>query len=113
MTSGYSVLVVLDVGGRIHHAVGLDPTGKRAHDGSLPNNQPKLQTDAVRTTSSGNFVVGRLLSPSGDCRGGARSEALGQRRQAYAGQAPLRGTRLGDRTAAVMFLSASDVDSPM
>jgi len=82
MTSGYSVLVGLDVGWGNHHAVGLDPTGKRPHDGSLPNNQPKLRTDAVRTTSSGNFVVGRLLSPSGDCRGGARSEALGQRRQA-------------------------------
>ncbi|WP_157358752.1 transposase, partial [Amycolatopsis sp. ATCC 39116] len=43
MTSSYGVFLGLDVGKGNHHAVGLDPTGKRLHDGPLPNTEAKLQ----------------------------------------------------------------------
>ncbi|PRY46353.1 transposase IS116/IS110/IS902 family protein [Umezawaea tangerina] len=33
----------LDVGQGEHHAVGLAPTGKRLHDATLPNTEPKLR----------------------------------------------------------------------
>ncbi|MBP2477609.1 hypothetical protein JOF53_006481 [Crossiella equi] len=42
MTSTYSVFLGLDVGKGEHHAVGLDPAGKRLHDDPLPNSEPKL-----------------------------------------------------------------------
>lgn len=32
----------LGVGNGEHHAVGMDPAGKRLHDGPLPNSEPKL-----------------------------------------------------------------------
>ncbi|MGW5648885.1 IS110 family transposase [Saccharopolyspora sp. NPDC003752] len=43
MTSTYGVFLGLDVGKGEHHAVGLDPSGKRLHDGPLPNSEPKLR----------------------------------------------------------------------
>jgi transposase len=43
MSSGYQVFLGLDVGKDAHHAVGLDPDGKRLHDGPLPNSEPKLR----------------------------------------------------------------------
>ncbi|WP_246245251.1 IS110 family transposase, partial [Amycolatopsis pithecellobii] len=43
MSSGFGVFLGLDVGKGEHHAVGLDPDGKRLHDGPLPNSEPKLR----------------------------------------------------------------------
>ncbi|MGW4065902.1 IS110 family transposase [Amycolatopsis sp. NPDC004747] len=43
MSSSFSVFLGLDVGKDTHHAVGLDPDGKRLHDGPLPNTEPKLK----------------------------------------------------------------------
>lgn len=43
MTSSYGVFLGLDVGKTGHHAVGLDPTGTRLHDGPLPNSEPTLR----------------------------------------------------------------------
>jgi hypothetical protein len=39
----FQVFLGLDVGKDAHHAVGLDPTGKRLHDAPLPNSEPKLR----------------------------------------------------------------------
>lgn len=43
MNTEFGVYLGLDVGKGEHHAVGLDPTGKRLHDGPLPNSEPKLR----------------------------------------------------------------------
>ena len=43
MDSTYGVFLGLDVGKGDHHAVGLDPAGRRLHDAPLPNSEPKLR----------------------------------------------------------------------
>jgi hypothetical protein len=43
MDSGFGVFLGLDVGKGEHHAVGLDPAGKRLHDDALPHSEPKLR----------------------------------------------------------------------
>jgi transposase len=40
----YDVYCGLDVGKGDHHAVALDPAGKRLHDGPLPNDEQRLRT---------------------------------------------------------------------
>src|SRR5918999_5431337 len=43
MDSTYGVFLGLDVGKGDHHAVGLDPAGRRRHDAPLPHSEPKLR----------------------------------------------------------------------
>lgn len=57
MTSGYGVFLGLDVGKGNHHAVGLDPAGKRLHDGPLPNSEPKLRTLFDTLAAHGPLLV--------------------------------------------------------
>jgi transposase len=57
MTSGFGVFLGLDVGKDAHHAVGLDPAGKRLHDGPLPNSEPKLQALFDKLTTRGRLLV--------------------------------------------------------
>jgi hypothetical protein len=40
---GYAFLCGLDVGRSAHHAVALDPTGKRLHDAALPQDEARLR----------------------------------------------------------------------
>lgn len=47
----------LDVGKGAHHAVGLDPTGKRLHDGPLPNSEPKLRALFDKLAAHGPLLV--------------------------------------------------------
>ena len=47
MHDGYGVFLGLDVGKDDHHAVALDPDGKRLHDAALPNDEARLRA-AVR-----------------------------------------------------------------
>ena len=44
MSSTFSVFLGRDVGKDNHHAVGLDPDGKRLHDAPLPNTEPRAPT---------------------------------------------------------------------
>ncbi|GLZ43482.1 IS110 family transposase [Actinokineospora sp. NBRC 105648] len=57
MTSGYGVFLGLDVGKGEHHAVGLDPTGRRLHDAPLPNSEPKLRALFDKLTKHGPLLV--------------------------------------------------------
>jgi len=57
MTSGFGVFLGLDVGKGEHHAVGLDPTGKRLHDGPLPNSEPKLRALFDKLAAHGRLLV--------------------------------------------------------
>ena len=57
MTSGFAVFLGLDVGKGEHHAVGLDPTGKRLHDGPLPNSEPKLRALLDKLAQHGKLLV--------------------------------------------------------
>jgi len=57
MSSGFGVFLGLDVGKHAHHAVGLDPTGKRLHDGPLPNSEPKLRALLDRLATHGSLLV--------------------------------------------------------
>lgn len=57
MSSGFGVFLGLDVGKDAHHAVGLDPAGKRLHDGPLPNSEPKLQALFDKLTTRGRLLV--------------------------------------------------------
>ncbi|WP_027935925.1 IS110 family transposase [Amycolatopsis sp. ATCC 39116] len=57
MTSSYGVFLGLDVGKGNHHAVGLDPTGKRLHDGPLPNTEAKLQALFDTLAVHGSLLV--------------------------------------------------------
>jgi len=53
MSGDYGVFLGLDVGKGAHHAVGLDPAGKRLHDVALPNSERKLRAvfDKLRSGS--------------------------------------------------------------
>ncbi|UQS22815.1 IS110 family transposase [Amycolatopsis thermalba] len=57
MTSSYGVFLGLDVGKGDHHAVALDPTGKRLHDGPLPNTEPKLRALFDKLAVHGPLLV--------------------------------------------------------
>ncbi|RBM17638.1 IS110 family transposase [Prauserella sp. PE36] len=57
MTSSFGVFLGLDVGKGSHHAVGLDPVGKRLHDGPLPNSEPKLRALFDKLAQLGPLLV--------------------------------------------------------
>ncbi|MFD9966550.1 IS110 family transposase [Amycolatopsis sp. NPDC058986] len=57
MSSGYGVFLGLDVGKGAHHAVGLDPSGKRLHDAPLPNSEPKLRAVFDKLAAHGPLLV--------------------------------------------------------
>ncbi|UMP07069.1 IS110 family transposase [Amycolatopsis sp. EV170708-02-1] len=57
MTSEYAVFLGLDVGKGEHHAVGLDPAGKRLHDAPLPNTEPKLRAMFDKLAAHGPVLV--------------------------------------------------------
>jgi transposase len=57
MTSDFGVFLGLDVGKGEHHAVGLDPTGKRLHDGPLPNTEPKLRALFDKLAQHGTLLM--------------------------------------------------------
>ncbi|EFL12361.1 transposase [Streptomyces sp. AA4] len=57
MTSGIRVFLGLDVGKGDHHAVGLDPDGKRLHDAPLPNSEPKLRALFDKLAGHGRLLV--------------------------------------------------------
>jgi transposase len=56
-TGVYGVFLGLDVGKGAHHAVGLDPAGKRLHDAPLPNSEPKLREVFDRLAQHGPLLV--------------------------------------------------------
>ncbi|MFG1641321.1 IS110 family transposase [Amycolatopsis sp. NPDC049252] len=57
MSSDFGVFLGLDVGKEAHHAVGLDPDGKRLHDGPLPNTEPKLRALFDKLVAHGPLLV--------------------------------------------------------
>ncbi|MFD4253414.1 IS110 family transposase [Amycolatopsis thermoflava] len=57
MNSGFEVFLGLDVGKDAHHVVGLDPAGKRLHDGPLPNSEPKLRALFDKLAQHGPLLV--------------------------------------------------------
>ncbi|QUQ63521.1 IS110 family transposase [Kutzneria sp. CA-103260] len=57
MTSDFGVFLGLDVGKDAHHAVGLDPAGKRLHDAPLPNSEPKLRALFDKLATHGPLLV--------------------------------------------------------
>ncbi|GAB3890385.1 IS110 family transposase [Kibdelosporangium lantanae] len=57
MSTEFGVFLGLDVGKGEHHAVGLDPTGKRLHDGPLPNSEPKLRALFDKLAKHGRLLV--------------------------------------------------------
>ncbi|WP_163504697.1 IS110 family transposase [Fodinicola acaciae] len=57
MNSEYGVFLGLDVGKGEHHAVGLDPAGKRLHDAPLPNSEPKLRAVFDKLARHGRLLV--------------------------------------------------------
>ena len=57
MSSTFSVFLGLDVGKDAHHAVGLDPDGKRLHDAPLPNTEPKLRALFDKLARHGTLLV--------------------------------------------------------
>lgn len=57
MTSTFGVFLGLDVGKGEHHAVGLDPAGKRLHDAPLPNSEPRLRALFDKLAAHGPLLV--------------------------------------------------------
>ncbi|GLZ42789.1 IS110 family transposase [Actinokineospora sp. NBRC 105648] len=57
MSSGFGVFLGLDVGKGEHHAVGLDPAGRRLHDGPLPNSETKLRALFDKLAAHGSLLV--------------------------------------------------------
>lgn len=57
MSSGFGVFLGLDVGKGTHHAVGLDPAGKRLRDGPLPDSEPKLRALFDKLAAHGELLV--------------------------------------------------------
>ncbi|GAA2682363.1 hypothetical protein GCM10010428_50700 [Actinosynnema pretiosum subsp. pretiosum] len=57
MNSGYQVFPGLDVGKGEHHAVGLEPAGKRLHDAPLPNSEPRLRALFDKLAVHGPLLV--------------------------------------------------------
>ena len=57
MSSGYGVFCGLDVGKGVHHAVALDPGGRRLHDGELPQDERRLRELFVALQGHGPVLV--------------------------------------------------------
>jgi transposase len=53
----YNVFLGLDVGKSDHHAVGMDPTGRKLHDAPLPNSEPKLRAMFDKLAAHGPILV--------------------------------------------------------
>ncbi|MCZ2811966.1 IS110 family transposase [Modestobacter sp. VKM Ac-2979] len=54
---GYTVFCGLDVGKGIHHAVALDPGGKRLHDAALPQDEQRLRQLFTGLQAHGEVLV--------------------------------------------------------
>jgi transposase len=54
---GYTVFCGLDVGKAVHHACALDPSGKRLHDKTLPNDEAALVEIFNKLTVHGSVLV--------------------------------------------------------
>ncbi|MDR7275760.1 IS110 family transposase [Catenuloplanes atrovinosus] len=57
MFNEYDVFLGLDVGKSDHHAVALDPGGKRLHDAPLPNTEKRLKTLFGKLSRHGRILV--------------------------------------------------------
>ena len=53
----HAVFIGLDVGKSEHHATALDPTGRRLHDGSLPNDETRLRQLFDQLAQHGPLLV--------------------------------------------------------
>lgn len=77
MNNEYSVFLGLDVGKTDHHAVGLDPAGKRLHDAPLPNSEPKLRAMFDKLAAHGPLLV--VVDPPATIGAPARHRGPGLR----------------------------------
>ncbi|MCX0272950.1 IS110 family transposase [Nocardia zapadnayensis] len=57
MTQPYAVFCGVDVGKGEHHAVGLDPTGKRLFDKALPNDESRLRAVFDKLATHGRLLI--------------------------------------------------------
>ena len=57
MTQAYAVYCGIDVGKGDHHVVGLDPTGKRLFDKSLPNDEARLWAVFDQLAARGRLLI--------------------------------------------------------
>lgn len=57
MSSTFAVFLGLDVGKDNHHAVALDPAGRRLHDEPLPNTEPQLRALFDKLAGHGPLLV--------------------------------------------------------
>ncbi|MGW4720932.1 IS110 family transposase [Nocardia sp. NPDC004260] len=57
MTASYAVFCGVDVGKGEHHAVGLDPAGKRLFDKALPNDESKLRAVFDKLAAHGPILI--------------------------------------------------------
>jgi len=86
VTQAYAVFCGIDVGKGEHHAVGLDPNGKRLFDKALPNDESRLRAvfdqlaAHVRDGASDHTVFSISSSPFSRARGRYRPDAEPLRR---------------------------------
>ncbi|MFD3426196.1 IS110 family RNA-guided transposase [Nocardia fluminea] len=57
MTQAYAVFCGIDVGKGEHHAVGLDPNGKRLFDKALPNDETRLRAVFDQLAARGRLLI--------------------------------------------------------
>jgi hypothetical protein len=57
VTHPYAVFCGVDVGRGEHHAVGLDPNGKRLFDKALPNDQARLRAVFDKLATHGRLLI--------------------------------------------------------
>ncbi len=57
MTQAYAVFCGIDVGKGEHHAVGLDPNGKRLFDKALPNDETRLRAVFDQLATRGRLLI--------------------------------------------------------
>ncbi|MBF6439552.1 IS110 family transposase [Nocardia cyriacigeorgica] len=57
MTQPYAVFCGVDVGKGEHHAVGLDPAGKRLFDKALPNDESRLRAVFDKLATRGRLLI--------------------------------------------------------
>ncbi|WP_067837389.1 IS110 family transposase [Nocardia lijiangensis] len=57
MTQPYAVFCGVDVGKGEHHAVGLDPNGKRVFDKALPNDESRLRAVFDKLAAHGPLLI--------------------------------------------------------
>ncbi|WP_433489960.1 IS110 family transposase [Nocardia grenadensis] len=57
MTQPYAVFCGVDVGKGEHHAVGLDPAGKRLFDKALPNDESRLRAVFNKLATHGRLLI--------------------------------------------------------